>query len=97
MTYADLSPDLQDEYDWLDEESKQAELEWDDQVLRFKKDPVIDFLWANRMVDLNILAVAAMKHKWPLKYMMRFYRGLGYSLSGFGDIFHEERMERGHF
>lgn len=97
MTYAYLPKDMQEAYDWLDEESKQVELEWDHHVLRFKPDPVIEFLWESRMVDLNALAFQAIKQKWPLKYMMRLYRGLGYSLSGFIDIFHDERIEQGHF
>ena len=97
MTYKDLPQDLQEAYDWLDEESKQVELEWDSQVLRFKTNPVIKYLYNAGKLDMNAIAINAMHNEWPLKYMMRFYRDLGCSLSGFGDIFHDERIEQGHF
>jgi hypothetical protein len=94
MTWNDLPRDLRDSYDWLDTNSKQAELEWDGKILRFKADPVIEsamrILASSR--ELNTLWIRSQGK--PLEYMMDFYRKSGYSVSGFSDVF-SDRIEHG--
>jgi len=46
----------------------------------------------NGAVDLNGLAVARSKRIFTLEEYMKFYMGMGYSLSGFGDIFGQSEV-----
>ena len=94
MTYYDLTPELQKSYQWLDDVSKQAPLEWVGSVIRFKRNLAVG--WAQEHSNLNDMWIEASRNKWPLEDMMSFYRQIGYSLSGFGDIFHDDGMEQGH-
>lgn len=62
-------------------------LEKDDHgVLRFKKNAVVSYLLDNGGIDMNDLAVAATRHRWPREDQEQFAQLIGYSLSGFGDL-----------
>jgi hypothetical protein len=91
MTYRDLDKPLRKSYRDLDRESKRAPLEWDGKVLRFKKTPAVS--WAVDRIDINGLWVAAQVEGWPIRDLMSLYRHIGYSLSGFMDVFNETRMK----
>lgn len=97
FTYADLSPDLQEAYAWLDPISKTAPLAWvgtgKNKVLRFKANRAIVFMYEEYR-DMNEIWSMARSAKWSTEDVMSLYRQLGYSLSGFGDVFTEERMRR---
>lgn len=99
MTYSDLSQELQDAYAWLDPASKLAPLKWDgtgeDRVLRFKANQAITWVHdVNDGLSLNKLWVAAHREHWLIADMMELYRQMGYSLSGFGDIFYDRIKSR---
>jgi len=59
-----------------------------DGVLRFKEDPMT--VWLHSRTNLNDM-VSACQHGfagvWSRKKIKDFYRGMGYSLSGFGEVF----------
>lgn len=86
MTYRDLTVKEREDYSDLDEESKQAPLERSsDGVLRFVPSRPIQF--AASRISLNDMWVEAQRNRWPDADMRRFYRGMGYSLCGFSEIF----------
>jgi hypothetical protein len=85
MTYRDLDHELRTAYFDLDEESKRYPLEWDGNVIRFKANAAVR--WVSRKIDLNALSIASQDADWPIQDVMTFYRMMGYSLSGFMDIF----------
>lgn len=59
-----------------------------DGVIRFQGNRIFRYLIDNqKVVDLNKLWVEACCGKFTLKEMMDLYIGLGYTLSGFVDIF----------
>lgn len=84
MTYYDLPQDLQDMYAWLDDDAKNYPVEWVDGVIRFKRNKCVD--WCASRGILNDMWMAARKEQWPKKDIQFFYRQIGYSLSGYGDI-----------
>lgn len=85
MTFDDLSEQEQRNYADLDAISKQAELIKDGTVIRFKPNRAI--LFAQSRVNLNDMWVEAQRNDWPTEDLKLFYRGMGYSLCGFLDIF----------
>jgi hypothetical protein len=92
--FKDLSNAKQDEFSDLDEESKQTPLEWDGSVIRFRGNLPMQYVLSH--ININDLWDEAIRNKWPIKEMMRFYRMLGYSLCGFMEVFGENRIKRGH-
>ena len=56
-------------------------------VLRFKEDKLVCFLVDSGQVDLNRLAADFSTGRFDGDAYMRFYRGLGYSLAGFDEMF----------
>lgn len=58
-------------------------------TLRFREDPMT--VWLKSKVDLNDMCVAYQKGEtgtWDRERMKDFYRGMGYSLYSFRDIFY---------
>jgi hypothetical protein len=98
FTYTDLSPDLQEAYAWLDPISKTAPLAWvgtgKNKVLRFKANRAIVFMYNMKGCDMNDIWRMAIEAKWSTEDVMSLYRQIGYSLSGFGEVFTDERMRR---
>ena len=95
MTYHDLSPELQEAYADLDDESKSAPLEWRDGVLRFKSNAAVRY--ALDHTNLSDMWIDASRNEWPREDIMSLYRQMGYSLCGFCDVFgeHMQRKETG--
>jgi hypothetical protein len=70
---------------------------WDGDVLRFKADPVVSLIVGSRLVDLNQLCVAVVSAADPQvsrqskrqlsQSIRRFYRNMGYSVSGYLEVF----------
>ena len=86
MTYKDLTVKERADYFDLDIESKNAPLERDAEgVLRFVPSRPIQF--AASRISLNDMWLEAGRNRWPDADMRRFYRGMGYSLCGFSEIF----------
>lgn len=56
-------------------------------VYRWQEDGLIRWLSDIDQLDLNAMCVAFQRGAFTLDEYMRFYRGLGYSLSGFIEIF----------
>jgi hypothetical protein len=55
-------------------------------ITRFKENKIVRFLLDAGPFDLNQLALM----NFSLEDMIQFYQQIGYSTSGFGDIFHEK-------
>jgi hypothetical protein len=77
-------------YDWLDTDAKVAPVEMVDGVLRFRANRVVRFLLDHakqgeecNLNDLWAFAEAAEVYR---EEMQEFYRLIGYSLSGYGEI-----------
>jgi hypothetical protein len=87
MTYKDLTPELQEAYSSLDKNAKKALLVWDGDVLRFKANRCVKYYIDSNEGLLNNMWAAARKHKWPKSHLRKFYRMMGYSLSGYLDVF----------
>lgn len=72
-----------------------------DDVIRFRENKLFAWILDKAMdgekgrLSLNDVARAYFKGEFSMDRLMDFYQGIGYSLSGFLDIFHEEvtRME----
>lgn len=62
-------------------------IEDDDGTYRFQGDPLIRDLVTTKRVDLNQMCIDFQRGLLPLESYMAFYRGLGYSLSGFVEVF----------
>lgn len=63
-----------------------AIIETDDGVYRFQEDKLIRWT-CDHGVSLNDMCVAFQRGHFSLEEYMRYYRGLGYSLSGFAEVF----------
>jgi hypothetical protein len=64
-------------------------VEDDEGVYRWREDKLIRWLVDSEEVDLNKVSIAYQIGKFTLQEYMKFYRGLGYSLSGFIETFGE--------
>jgi hypothetical protein len=82
--------DIVDEhYGWLDAEEKAAPMEMADDVLRFRANRVVRYLLDSarqNKVGLNELWAYALAAGVYREEMQEFYRLIGYSLSGYGEI-----------
>lgn len=72
-----------------------AEFVMDGKVLRFRPKGIVNWLLndvrsGGAGVDLNEMAKAYQLGHFSMDEYMEFYQGIGYSVSGFLDIFHEE-------
>lgn len=56
-------------------------------VYRFAQNQLYCWLLENGEVDLNSMCIAYQMGHFTLEEYMEFYRGIGYSLSGFEEIF----------
>jgi hypothetical protein len=59
-------------------------------TIRFKKNEIVDFLLEHGTVDLNRLWLMLYKKQFSVDDMIQFYQLIGYSVSGFGDIFNKQ-------
>jgi len=62
-------------------------------VQRFQKNNLYGYLINSGMVDLNELSCAYQNGSFTREEYMEFYRGIGYSVSGFCDIFDDVEIE----
>ncbi len=62
-------------------------VETPDKVYRFQSDPLLMYLHVSHKIDLNRMCMHHQKGVLSLSDYMRYYRGIGYSLSGFIEIF----------
>lgn len=62
-----------------------------DGCIRFKANPYVRFLYdeaaAGRVCSLNELIRKGHEEKWPRSELRQLYRLMGYSVSGYGDVF----------
>jgi len=65
-------------------------VEDDDGVLRYRENKVVSWLRESRNQCMNEIAVMHQRGMFTLEDMMEFYRLIGYSLSGFEEIWHEK-------
>lgn len=56
---------------------------------RFRADSLVRWLVDSKRIDLNQMCIDFQRGRFTLDDYMRFYRGLGYSLCGFIEIFGE--------
>lgn len=54
-------------------------------LVYFAEDPL--FAYLHEKINLNDLWKAYHTGRWDRKSMMRYYRGIGYSLGGFAEVF----------
>jgi hypothetical protein len=87
MTYKDLTPELQEAYSSLDKNAKKALLVWDGDVLRFKANECVRYYVGLPFTSLNDMWAVAIGKGWPRSDLRKFYRMMGYSLSGYLDVF----------
>ena len=88
MTYRDLPPTTREDYAELDDESKSCPLVIDEHgTVRFKRNRVIDGAFDAGLLDLNGIWENMVTNNLPMEDMMQLYRMLGYSLSGFMEVF----------
>jgi hypothetical protein len=108
MTWYDLSPEWQEGYKDLDENSKRYPLKWFNDAIRFKPNVIVRFLidkltedkprfHGDGRFDLNNLWNVAYKEHWPVEDMRQVYRMMGYSLSGFLEVFHDAGRDENEF
>src|SRR6266568_5737969 len=66
-----------------------------DGVLRYQINPLIWWIWATKKVDINEMWLLYANGMWSRDVFMQFYRDMGYSLSGFEEVWSDalERME----
>lgn len=57
-------------------------------VLRYKRNPLV--CWLQEHIDLNEMWKAYGQGTWSREAFMQFYRDIGYSLSGFEEVWGEE-------
>lgn len=68
-------------------------VDWDFLGGRFKADPVIAYIHAIHQIDLNVLYKLMTAGVLDRESLKRYYRMIGYSLSGYEEIFEEEYEE----
>lgn len=59
-------------------------------VYRYEKNKLIDWLFQTGKVDLNAMRVAYCHGAFSREEYMQFYRDMGYSLTGFEEVFDGE-------
>lgn len=59
-------------------------LEWDDNVVRFKRNRLVEYLLDHGGVDMNQLAL--LQHEVSEEHYEQFAQLIGYSVSGFSDL-----------
>jgi hypothetical protein len=58
-------------------------------VIRYQRNPLV--CWLQEHSDLNAMWIAYRRHhSWSTEAFMQFYRDIGYSLSGFEEVWGEE-------
>lgn len=65
-----------------------------DGTYRFQPNKLIQWLVSQRGVDLNRMCMAYGQGRFTLEEYMEFYRGMGYSLDGFCEIFADKLWSR---
>jgi hypothetical protein len=70
--------------------SKHRIIEDEHGTYRYEQNRLIDWLWRSGKVDLNVMRIAYCHGAFSREEYMQFYRDMGYSLSGFEEIFGEE-------
>lgn len=64
-----------------------------DGVFRYQSNRLVRWLFGTGNLDLNAMRVAYFHSAFSKEEYMQFYRDLGYSLSGFDEVFSEELSE----
>lgn len=62
-------------------------------VIRYQANRLVKWLFDSGNLDLNAMRVAYIYGAFSKEEYMQFYRDLGYSLSGFEEVFSEELSE----
>ncbi len=62
-------------------------------IQRFIKNAIICHLIETENIDLNLLSIDYQKGKFTDIEYMEFYMGMGYSVCGFSEIFHNASIE----
>ena len=85
--------DLPEEFQFQASLTEHPIIENEHGTLRYQANQLIDWLWKHQRIDLNELWRAYGTGAWSRREFMQLYRDLGYSLSGFEEVWEAALVE----